>query len=392
MRIFLFIANFILILPFHLNAQSRHYQMEMQLPDAKLLSFNLMLEESGDLVQARLKNGGELIDLLASKFIGDSLQLEHPVFDSYLMLYRNKDSLNGYWKDRSRLGDYRISIKGIKTEEPVFEAKSIQNSRWYCKIDTGHASYPAIAHFTQIGKMLMGTFETETGDFRYLGGNMLPNDSFILSVFDGSHAFLFEGKRKNQQIQGVFYSGTHYKASFYGVLDDTSELGDAFKLTGTKTSGSISLDFPAHGFSLQNEAYKNQPVIIQVMGSWCPNCIDETRYLVQYHNTHINSPKMVALCFERGKDTAVHAQRVNKIRQNLNVPYQMIPAGSADRQLAAEMLPFLDKVMSFPTTIFLNKNHEIVGIHTGFSGPATGISYTRQCQEFEEIIAGLMAH
>ena len=64
----------------------------------------------------------------------------------------------------------------------------------------------------------------------------------------------------------------------------------------------------------------------------------------------------------------------------------MILAGKADKKAAAKLFPFLDQISAFPTTIFLNRNHEVVGIHTGFNGPATGERYTKQSLEFKELI------
>jgi hypothetical protein len=42
--------------------------------------------------------------------------------------------------------------------------------------------------------------------------------------------------------------------------------------------------------------------------------------------------------------------------------------------------------MSYPTTIFLNRNHEVVGIHTGFNGPATGQAYINQNRAFDRMM------
>jgi thiol-disulfide isomerase/thioredoxin len=143
--------------------------------------------------------------------------------------------------------------------------------------------------------------------------------------------------------------------------------------------------------SLGDSQYLQEPIVIQIMGTWCPNCLDETRFLVELYNQSELKPKIIALCFERGDDQQIQWERINKVKRNLNVPYPMLLAGKADKDAATKLFPFLDKISSFPTTLFLNKNHEVVGIHTGFNGPATGEKFTQQSLEFKELIQVLSA-
>jgi len=49
----------------------------------------------------------------------------------------------------------------------------------------------------------------------------------------------------------------------------------------------------------------------------------------------------------------------------------MLIAGYYNKKEAAKALPMLNKIISYPTMIFLDKNDKVIKIHTGFSGPAT---------------------
>ncbi|MBC8045623.1 MAG: TlpA family protein disulfide reductase, partial [Fimbriimonadaceae bacterium] len=53
-------------------------------------------------------------------------------------------------------------------------------------------------------------------------------------------------------------------------------------------------------------------------------------------------------------------------------------------------LPMLNHVMGFPTTIILNRNHDIVEIYTGFSGPATGNLFIEYQIEFQNKLDQLL--
>src|SRR5690606_7042181 len=75
-----------------------------------------------------------------------------------------------------------------------------------------------------------GTFITETGDYRHLEGNYIA-DSLYLSTFDGAHAYLFEAKVDKEGIEGVFYSGKHFKENWTAVKNASFELRNPYELT-----------------------------------------------------------------------------------------------------------------------------------------------------------------
>jgi hypothetical protein len=51
----------------------------------------------------------------------------------------------------------------------------------------------------------------------------------------------------------------------------------------------------------------------------------------------------------------------------------------------------LNHVISFPTTIIIDKKGKVRNIHTGFSGPATGDYYLDYITEFNHLIDELLA-
>ena len=50
----------------------------------------------------------------------------------------------------------------------------------------------------------------------------------------------------------------------------------------------------------------------------------------------------------------------------------------------------LNHVLSYPTTIFIDKKGVVRKIHTGFNGPATGEKYTEFKTEFEGFVGELI--
>jgi thiol-disulfide isomerase/thioredoxin len=108
------------------------------------------------------------------------------------------------------------------------------------------------------------------------------------------------------------------------------------------------------------------------MGSWCPNCLDESLYLKdQFEKYHEQGLEVVGLTFERARNYETALKRAKKMERDLKLPYPILLAGATRKDNAAELLPMLNHIMSYPTSIYLNKNHKVVKIHTGFAGPGT---------------------
>jgi hypothetical protein len=51
----------------------------------------------------------------------------------------------------------------------------------------------------------------------------------------------------------------------------------------------------------------------------------------------------------------------------------------------------LNKVIAFPTTIFIGKDGKVKHIRTGFEGPGTGIYYEQFKERFNQVINELLA-
>ncbi|HRG10398.1 MAG TPA: TlpA family protein disulfide reductase, partial [Cyclobacteriaceae bacterium] len=82
---------------------------------------------------------------------------------------------------------------------------------------------------------------------------------------------------------------------------------------------------------------------------------------------------IIGLAYERKPDFAYASERVKKMKAKFGVNYEYLIAGVNDNTKAAETLPMLNKVVAFPTTIFIGKDGKVKHIHTGFDGPGTGI-------------------
>ena len=236
---------------------------------------------------------------------------------------------------------------------------------------------------------------TETGDYRYLEGNMY-NNTLYLSSFDGSHLFLFKATLIGERLSGIFYSGTHWEEPWVASKNESIELTHPDSLTYLKEGyDKLAFTFPntkGDSVSLTDDKYKGKVVIVNIMGPWCPNCKDETAYLAElYKNNHEKGLEIIALSFDKSGKFEVAAANILKVQSHFNANYDFLIAGKANKISAAESLPMLNHIMSYPTSIFIDRKGNIQKIRTGFYGPGTGSYYTRYTEQTNDFIARLLA-
>ena len=139
--------------------------------------------------------------------------------------------------------------------------------------------------------------------------------------------------------------------------------------------------------------FKDKVVLVQVMGTWCPNCLDESRYYSEYYND-LNSEdlEIVGLAFEYAKTEAKAFEGIQRLKERLNIKYPILLAqtGTSSKAEAQKKLPMLNHVLSYPTTIYIDKKGTVRKIHTGFNGPATGEKFEEFKTEFDSFVKMLL--
>lgn len=331
----------------------------------------------------------------------DTILINLPVFDSYIRGFFLENAIDGEWVVRSK-ENYRIPFIARHGRDYRFtnlrKAPAMDVSgRWDVTFEIGtEDEYKGVGEFKQEGNHLNGTFLTETGDYRYLEGTVQANKIY-LSCFDGSHAFLFEGKinPKDSTMIGSFRSGNAYQTSWEAKFNPNAKLKDANALTFLKP-GYDRFDFSFENaagktISLKDARYQNKVKIIQIMGTWCPNCRDETAFLVDYLKEHPDQEvEVIALAFERYKEKDKAMEALKRYQEHFKMDYELLLAGNSDKAEASKVLPMLNAVFAYPTMIVIDKNNRVQRIHTGFSGPATS-EYKQFKAEFSRFILQLLS-
>ncbi|EHQ26767.1 TlpA disulfide reductase family protein [Mucilaginibacter paludis] len=365
----------------------------------KLIPFNFEIK-GVDKKQMAILNGDEHFQVPDVKIQSDSVLVHLPLFDSELRLAFDGANLKGYWIRHLPQKDLKLefaaqpgeSYRMIKNPaKPLFNIEG----RWSAIFASGDTT---VAELKQQGARLTGTFLTTTGDYRYLEG-IVAADSLYLSCFDGGHAFLFTAKiNDNHTLSGgKFYAGYSGIDQWFANKNDNAKLPDAYSLTalkpGYKKIAFTFTDLNGKKVSLSDARFKNKVVILQIMGSWCPNCMDETAYMVNFYKKY--QPKgveVIGLAYERTTDFERSKKSLSSLKARFNVPYPILVTGyTNDKGEPAKSLPMLANFLAFPTTIIIDKKGDVRKIHTGFSGPGTGNYYAEFINEFEKLNDDLLA-
>ncbi|MBX7094384.1 MAG: TlpA family protein disulfide reductase [Flavobacteriales bacterium] len=381
------------------------WKMNMQLSATDFLPFRFNLLEENNKYYAEVVNGTEKIKSLELSLNGDSIFFRLPIFDSEFRLKRmDQGTLVGAWYNYTRCCNYHIDVSAkFGSEERFVLPESLSedpadfNGKWKVIFSPGtDDQYDAVGLFEQKNNRISGTFLTETGDYRFLEGNVFGN-RMLLSCFDGSHAFLFDARlNAEQQLSGKFFSGKHWQEPWTANRNAAFELANPDSLTYIKPGYSgLNFAFPnlkGETVSFPSDNYTNKVVIVQLMGSWCPNCMDETAFLKDLYNEyHAQGLEIISLCYERSENFEESVRNVSNHKNHLGANWQFLIAGSASKEKAAKTLPMLNHVMSFPTSIFIDKNGKVRKIHTGFYGPGTGDYFTRYSELNRNFVEKLLA-
>lgn len=345
-------------------------------------------------------NQDESIQVDSVTVEGDSIRIRMPFFDSEFKGAMDGDSLfSGVWTNYYKGPHSAIPFTAKAGVQPRFtvgngKARHDLSGDWEVHFSSpGDADEPAIGIFSMEGNRVKGSFATETGDLRFLEG-VATGDSLFLSSFNGSQAYLFRAAVQGDSILGEFRSGKSHVQQWRAVRNPQFTLANDETLTELDPAHPVDFSFPGLDgamHALADPQFRGKVVVLDIMGTWCPNCIDEARMLREFHGRY--GPKgleVVALSFERNADTAVAMAALRRFRKALDIPYSLLLAGTTNRDTVAVRLPYIKQLKAYPTTILVGRDGQVRHIYTGIYGPGTGARYIRFKERMEKALVDLL--
>jgi thiol-disulfide isomerase/thioredoxin len=334
--------------------------------------------EGKDLV---IHNGKE--DILLT-FIDEGVYAV-PVFGGSITGKWMGGRFGGVWTDSLRLSDYQVAVEFEPVQHRAEKCASrAENIVWETSMGLLVASvFCDSVHATVL---------TPTGDYRYLSGS-LRNDRLELATFDGAHLFHFSATVSGDSlVSGLFKSGAHYVEKWNGVVVS----GETSSASSTQPyNKEYPIEFQATSLEGQGVSYSQTQLlksgrkllVVDVLGSWCPNCLDEVR-LMKELSFEYPEVEFVSVSFERG-GLKESLNRLADFKEEMGVDWRVLYGGRASKSVADSVLPFMGGVRSFPTTVFIPSEGPPV-VHTGFNGPATGPLYVKEEAFFRHTIEEML--
>jgi peroxiredoxin len=348
--------------------------------------FDIETKQSGVIMS--IINAEDTLRVNNFRLIGDSVLITLPFFDAEFMVKVSATKMQGRWTRHLPMGNTSIPFEASINQTRFDESHKITpniNNTWDVKFfDTAFKdSSDAIGKFQSSPTKITGTFLTSTGDYRFLEG-VFDGEKIRLSTFDGSHAYLVIADfnpQNNRISNGVFYSGLNNKEFWNASFNPKAALPDAEKLTFLKQGfESIKFEFPDldnKPITLEDARFRGKVVLLQIMGSWCPNCLDESKLMTSIYQQYQSSGlEIIGLCFEKSEDINIVKKNIGNFKTQLNITYPLVIAGNTQKGSVNKALPMLANFVAFPTLIIIDKKGKVRNIHTGYSGPATGIYFT----------------
>lgn len=381
------------------------------------------IEISEDHQSAFAINGEERIPFSDVKIIDGKIELLWEWYDSRIVAtldtgdIATAKSMKGTWTKAATLGKTSSlpfrAVRGKHQRSPASAASNttaanIANANitgdWIVTFRDDGGEEEAIGQFEQAGRNVTGTFLTRTGDYRFLVGSF-DDGKLRLSTFDGAHAFLFHADYSSSEqapdkLIGDFWSRDSYHATWTARRMKESEtvasvLPDEWTMVQpTSDAREFRFSFPDTNGDIVDSTdsrFKDKVVLVNIFGSWCPNCNDEAPLLAKWHAAYAERGlEVVGIGFELSGDSKRDTEMLQRFATRHGANYPILLGGVSDKKKAAAALPDISEVIAYPQTIFIGRDGKIAHIHTGFSGPGTGNRFTKTVEELETRIEELL--
>lgn len=372
---------------------------EIQVP------FEFGIAQTGSGVSGWFFNGDEHITSDSGHFESGHLVLDFPSYGRRVDVRLAADGrLSGSYGPAaagSTLRTYPFSARRAPTARSAAHgrAPSIEGL-WIVPADSGKGSEKSwrfIVH--QAGLQVRAAILRVDGDTGALTGSW-RDGKFVLSHFDGARPLLLEVAPAPGNTLAILLrnsNGTDATLTAYRASDAKArgvpEAADPEAHTRVRDpSEPFGFSFPdlaGHVVSNTDSRFAGKVLVVDVAGSWCPNCHDEAPFLQSlYRKYHSRGLEIVTLSFEEPEQYA-NPVRLRAFVRDFGLEYTVLLAGTLDDLHAR--LPQAVDLDAYPTTFFIGRDGLVKSIHAGFAAAATGSFNTQLKRDFTATIEKLLA-
>lgn len=271
-------------------------------------------------------------------------------------------SIDGVWIVKAR------SNKGEEAWRFIVEQKGAQVTATILRIDgdtgTLYGSF-------KDGKFVLGHFSGS----RPLLVEVTPNTDGTLTISQNKAAGLLAARESDAKAKAL---GIPTDPTMHTTMKDPNE---AFKFSFPNLKGELE--------SNTDPKFKGKVLLVNIAGSWCPNCHDETPFLVAlYKKYKAKGFEIVGLSFEEEEQRPGFV-RLKAFNQNYGIDYTVLIPGNPDQ--LNEKVPQAANLDAFPTSFFVGRDGRVRAVHAGFPSPGSGEFYKEAEKEVTTLVEKLLA-
>jgi thiol-disulfide isomerase/thioredoxin len=218
---------------------------------------------------------------------------------------------------------------------------------------------------------------------------------FVLSHFSGVRPLLLEVSQAADGSLDILQNG---KTRLTAVRTQEAEAKglpqptDPLKHTSVKDASTpFQFSFPdLNGRVVSNTdpRFQGKVVLVEISGSWCPNCHDEAPFLVElYKKFHDQGLEIVTLSFEEG-DQLKNPERLRAFVKRYGIEYTVLLCGEPDE--AKDKLPQAVNWNSWPTTFFVGRDGLVKFVHAGFPSSGSGDMFRLAKEDYSARVEKLL--
>ena len=363
------------------------------------IPFKMELSGNGANVKGWFFNGDDREISNSGNLANGSLVLN---FDSYLA------RLNATVKDGVIDGEYGPILKKnypihavraiTKKPQAAANAPSIGGQWDLLNVASSKGEKAWRLILRQSGSDISGAILRVDGDTGTLTGSY-KDGKFVLSHFSGSRPALLILKPVADGTLDVSLSALHGFNEMKAVRPEEArakglpEPTDPDKHTTVKDPNQpFAFSFPdlnGHVFSNTDPRFRGKVVLINITGSWCPNCHDEAPFLASIYDKYKSQGlEVVALNFEEA-DQLKDPTRLRAFIKEYGIHYTVLLGGETES--AKEKLTQAVNWDAWPTTFFVGRDGRVRGAHAGFPSPGSGELYRQTKDQFVAEVEKLLA-
>ncbi|KAA0230646.1 TlpA family protein disulfide reductase [candidate division KSB1 bacterium] len=396
----LFAAILSLVCQQHTFPKTSFWWGTASLADDRQLPFHMFLDLTATPPSGYFLVGDERTPIPEITQRGDSLLLNFSEYGALMQARWQNGWLHGqYLRFREDTTSFTF-VAGPATPEEA--ARAVKPSvppvgayRVYFEYDNGIDS-ASTATFWVKHDSIFGTILDPSGDYGLLAG-VQDKNRVQLNRFTGWQALLVELEQTQGDWAGRLYVRSEKPSHF--KLKPLRELPAPAHNPRQTRMKNPAAPFQFSGVTLAGDSLtsadprlQGKVLLLDIMGSWCHNCMDAAPLLQQlYEEFHGDGLEVISLAFEIKGDFTAAQKNLGMFQQRYGLTFPIIFCGStAKANVQVRLSNQLDDFFAYPTTIFVGRDGRVHAIHVGFHGPGTGERYQAQMRHYYETVKELL--